>query len=164
MRPGFTPQDPDFESRVRDTLDAQTMMATAGVEIAGLGPGWIELEVPHRAEFTQQHGYMHAGLIAAVMDSACGGAAFTLMPANSQVLTVEYKINLLRPAKAERYFISGHVVKAGRTLTVCQATTRDDERREIAVMTGTLIAVSSPTPAREDGIPERGLFRPDEGR
>lgn len=146
MRPDHSPQDPDFDARVRESFAAQAMMGTAGAEITGLGPGWIEIEVPHRVEFTQQHGYTHAGLIATVMDSACGYAAFSLMPAKSEVLTVEYKLNLLRPAKSDRYYISGHVVKAGRTLTVSQASARDSEQREIAVMTGTLMSILSSPP------------------
>lgn len=142
MTSTFSPANPEYERRVRESFDAQAMMATVGAVITGLGPGWIEVEVPHRGEFTQQHGYAHAGLIATVMDSACGYAAFSLMEANAEVLTVEYKINLLRPAKADRYRISGQVVKAGRTLTVSQATARPaPDGPEFAIMTGTLMAI-----------------------
>lgn len=139
----FTPRDPSYEARVRASFDAQPMMASLGAEIAGLGPGWIDLEFPHRVEFTQQDGYLHAGAIAAVLDSACGYAAFSLMPADSAVLTAEYKINLLRPARADRYLVSARVVKPGRTLTVSQGTAVAAGASDpIAIMTGTLVAVA----------------------
>jgi uncharacterized protein (TIGR00369 family) len=142
MRPRFTPLDPDYEARVRASFGAQAMMATMGVAIRDLGPGWIDLEFPHREEFTQQHGFVHAGAVATAMDSACGYAGFSLMPADAAVLTAEYKINLLRPAKADRYLVSGEVVKPGRTLTVCRASALNpDSGDEIAVMTATLMAL-----------------------
>lgn len=142
MRPTFTPADPDFDQRVRASFAAQAMMATLGAVIVELGPGWIDLAVPHGDRFTQQHGFAHAGLLATVMDSACGYAAYSLMPAGVEVLTVEYKVNLLRPASADRYTVSGHVVRAGKTITVSQATARSGvDGPELAVMTGTLIAV-----------------------
>ena len=142
MRPSFSPQDPDFEARVRASFGAQAMMATMGVEIRELGPGWIDIEFPHRPEFTQQHGFVHAGAVATAMDSACGYAGFSLMPPDAAVLTAEYKINLLRPAKADRYLVSGEVVKPGRTLTVCRATAlNSDTGDEIAVMTATLVTL-----------------------
>ncbi len=119
--PHFDPSDPDFRRRVRTSIDGQAMMRTLGIELVDLGPGWVELEFDHDDAFTQQHGYTHAGAIATVLDSACGYAALTLMPADAAVLTVEYKINLLRPAKAARYRATATVVKPGRTLTVCNA-------------------------------------------
>ena len=118
-------------------------MSTLGVSITDLGPGWIDLEFDHQEDFTQQHGFEHAGAIATALDTACGYAAFSLMPADAAVLTVEYKINLLRPANAERYLASATVVKPGRTLTVCTATaTAGNNRSEpIAVMTATLMTL-----------------------
>ncbi len=138
----FEPQDPDFDARVRQSFNAQSMMHTLGITIAELSPGRIVLEFDHDERFTQQHGFVHGGTIATVMDSACGYAAFSLMSADAAVLTVEYKINMLRPAKADRYRVIGTVVKAGRTLTVSQATaTSTDNDDEFATMTGTLMSL-----------------------
>jgi uncharacterized protein (TIGR00369 family) len=140
----FTPRDPGYEARVRASFAAQPMMATLGAEIAGIGPGWIDLEFPHRVGLTQQDGFVHAGAMAAALDSACGYAAFTLMPEDATVLTAEFKLNLLRPAKADRYLVSARVVKPGRTLAVAQATAVADGGTEpIALMTGTLVALAA---------------------
>ena len=138
----FLVSDPDYEQRVRESFARQPMMATLGVVITRLEPGMVDLEFDHREQFTQQHGFIHAGVIATVLDSACGYAAFSLMPADAAVLTVEYKVNLLRPARADRYRASAVVTKPGRTLTVCQATaTPVDDDQAIAVMTGTLMSL-----------------------
>jgi uncharacterized protein (TIGR00369 family) len=141
MRPEFVPDDPAYAERVRASFDRQAMMRTLGVAIADLGPGWIDLEFDHHEDFTQQHGFTHAGAIATALDTACGYAAFSLMPAEAAVLTVEYKINLLRPAKAARYVASAVVIKPGRTLTVCTATATpaDNHDEPIATMTATLM-------------------------
>lgn len=143
MRPDFVPADPHYAERVQTSFDAQAMMNTLGISITNLGPGWIDLEFDHHEDFTQQHGFKHAGAIATALDSACGYAAFSLMPADAAVLTVEYKINLLRPASAERYLASAVVVKPGRTLTVCTATASptDNKKETIAVMTATLMTL-----------------------
>jgi uncharacterized protein (TIGR00369 family) len=118
------------------------MMKTLGVELLSLEPGRVELGFDHAEQITQQHGYVHAGAVASVLDSACGYAAFSLMPPEAAVLTAEFKVNLLRPAKGDRYLVEGHVVKSGRTLTVCQASARvDGEPDEIAIMTATLITL-----------------------
>jgi uncharacterized protein (TIGR00369 family) len=139
----FLPKDPNFADRVRANFARQSTMATLGVTIARLAPGEIELAMPYERAYTQQHGFMHAGIIATV-DSACGYAAFSLMPADV-VLTVEFKTNLLAPAKGDRFRFRAHVVKPGRTLTVCdaQAFALDDtaDERLVATMTGTLIAL-----------------------
>ena len=138
----FTAPDPNFEARVRASFSEQAVMATLGVEIVGLGPGWIDLTFDRDERFTQQHGYVHAGVIATVLDSACGYAAFSLMPADAAVLTVEFKVNLLRPANQNGYLVSGMVLKPGRTLTICQATAVPSEGGEpMAVMTGTLMSL-----------------------
>jgi len=144
MRPTHTPQDPDYSQRVHASFGSQAMMRTFGIEISDLGPGWVEVEFPHNEDFTQQNGYAHAAVIAAAMDSACGYAAYSLTPPGSDVLTVEYKINLLRPGRAERYVVHAWVVKPGRTLTVCQASaqaTGDDHA--IAVMTATVFTTAT---------------------
>jgi hypothetical protein len=95
-----TARDPDFEARVRASFARQAAMATIGAEIAHLAPGEVDLRMPYRAELTQQHGFMHAGIVGTLADSACGYAAYTLMPADAAVLSVEYKLNLLAPPPA----------------------------------------------------------------
>jgi uncharacterized protein (TIGR00369 family) len=141
----FQPKDPNFVERVRASFARQRTMQTLGIEIARLEPGEIELTMSYRPEYTQQHGFMHAGIIATALDSACGYAAFSLMPADAGVLTVEFKTNLLAPAKGHRFLFRAHVVKPGRTLTVCdaRALALDDgaEERLVATMTGTLMAL-----------------------
>jgi len=141
----FQPKDPNFADRVRASFARQRMMQTLGVEITRLAPGEIELAMPYEAAFTQQHGFIHAGIMATVLDSACGYAAFSLMPTDAAVLTVEFKTNLLAPAKGERFLFRAHVVKPGRTLTVCDgrafAVESGAGERLVAIMTGTLMAV-----------------------
>ena len=146
MKPEFTPADPAYEDRVRASFGRQAMMRTMGVVIVDLGPGWIDLEFDHHEDFTQQHGFKHAGAIATALDSACGYAGLSLMPSDAEVLTVEYKINLLRPARSERYRATAEVVKPGRTLTVCRgtATPADNPDEAIAVMTATLMTLEGP--------------------
>ena len=142
MKPDFDPVDPDWEDRVRRSFEAQAMMSTLGVEIGDMGPGWVELEFDHHEDFTQQHGFKHAGAIATVLDTACGYAGFSLMPPDAAVLTAEYKINLLRPAQSETYRASAWVIKPGKTLTVCSGVvTAADGGQEIAVMTATLVSL-----------------------
>ena len=128
-------------------------MQSLGVEITRLEPGEIELAMPYQRAFTQQHGFIHAGIVATALDSACGYAAFSLMPADAAVLTVEFKTNLLAPAQGERFLFRARVVKPGRTLTVCDAQalalTGGDDGRLVATMTGTLMAlVGRPNIAR----------------
>jgi uncharacterized protein (TIGR00369 family) len=141
----FQPQDSNFQERVRASFARQRVMQTLGVEIARLEPGEIELAMPYDLAYTQQHGFMHAGIITTALDTACGYAAFSLMPADAAVLTVEFKTNLLAPAKGERFVFRGRVVKPGRTVTVCaaQALALADgsDERLIATMTGTLMAL-----------------------
>ena len=145
----FAPKDPLFADRVRASFARQRAMHTLGVEITRLAAGEIELAMPYEASFTQQHGFVHAGIMATVLDSACGYAAFSLMPAEAAVLTVEFKTNLLAPAKGERFLFRAQVVKQGRTLTVCEgrafalengAQTGSQERL-VASMSGTLVAL-----------------------
>jgi uncharacterized protein (TIGR00369 family) len=141
----FIPKDPDFAERVRASFARQQVMQTLGVEILRLAPGEIELQMRYAAAYTQQHGFLHAGIISTVLDSACGYAAFSLMPAESAVLTVEFKTNLIAPAKGDRFAFRAHVVKPGKTLTVCDArayaTDGGGKERLIATMTGTIMAV-----------------------
>src|SRR5579863_4900183 len=117
----FSPKEPDFEGRVRTSFARQQVMQTLGIQIARLEPGEIELTMPYALAYTQQHRFVHAGIITTALDSACGYAAFSLMPAGAEVLTVEFKTNLIAPAKGQRFTFRARVVKPGRTLTFCDA-------------------------------------------
>jgi uncharacterized protein (TIGR00369 family) len=134
--------EPACEARVRESFSRQSHMATLGAEIVFLAPGEVHLAFPFAEKFCQQNGFMHAGAIASVADSANGYAAYTLAPADTDVLAVEFKINLLAPAKATGFLACGRVLRPGRTLTVCQAdvfTTGPSERTLIATMLSTII-------------------------
>ncbi len=96
-------------------------MQLIGAELGRIGPGIVEIALPYRTELTQQNGYMHAGVVTTIADSACGYAAYSLMPADSEVLSVEFKVNLLRPAKGDRFLAHAEVIKPGKTLTVVKA-------------------------------------------
>lgn len=112
----------DLQGRVRDSFDRQAAMATLGVAVGDIQPGVVVLELPYRADLTQQHGFLHAGVVSTVLDSACGYAAFSLMPPTAAVLTVEFKINLMAPAQGTLLRATGTVIKSGRTITVCEGT------------------------------------------
>ncbi|GAA2688407.1 PaaI family thioesterase [Nonomuraea recticatena] len=111
---------PEVQARIRASFERQGLMRHLGARIVHIAPGCVHIVLPSRPEVTQQHGYIHAGATSAIADSAGGYAGFTLFPENTAVLTVEYKINLLRPAVGEHIEAVGTVLKAGRTLTVCQ--------------------------------------------
>ena len=113
-------QDPNYESRVRASFDKQKFMATIGARITHVAPGEVDLELATRDDLTQQHGFLHAGVLASAADSACGYAALSLMPAGAAVLSIEFKINMLAPAAGDRIVARGRVIRAGRTVTVCQ--------------------------------------------
>jgi uncharacterized protein (TIGR00369 family) len=115
----FKPADLHFESRVRASFARQKMMTTLGATLERAVPGEVDIRLPFRSELTQQHGFLHAGAMTTVLDSACGYAALTLMPAGSAVLTVEFKVNLMAPGEGELILARGRVLKAGRTLTFC---------------------------------------------
>src|SRR6185436_10572947 len=115
------PRNPDFERAVRESFSKQRVMATLGASLERVDAGEAEIHLPSRADLTQQHGFLHAGIIATILDSACGYAAFSLMSAGSGVLSVEFKINLLAPAEGDLLVARAHVLRAGRTITVCQA-------------------------------------------
>ena len=140
----FEPKNPDFREVAAATFGRQQAMRTLGISIARLDPGEVDLSMAYSTEFTQQNGFVHAGIITAGLDTACGIAAFTLMPAGSDILTVEFKTNLLAPAMGDRFAFCAHVVKPGRTLTVCEGrafAARDGAEHLIATMTGTLMAL-----------------------
>ncbi len=117
----FEPRNPDFEARVRGSFARQGIMDLIGARITKVEPGLVEIELPHRADLCQQHGFFHAGITSTIADTAGGYAAFSLFPADASVLTTEFKINLLAPADGELLRAVGRVVKPGRTLTVCEA-------------------------------------------
>ena len=115
----FEPRDPDFERRVRESFARQRAMETFGARLLRVAPGEVELGFGFKEEFTQQHGYLHAGLVTALVDTACGYAALSLTEPGAEVLSVEFKLNLLSPAAGERFAARARVVRAGRNLTVC---------------------------------------------
>jgi uncharacterized protein (TIGR00369 family) len=142
--PRFEPKNPDFRAAAIATFERQRAMQTLGISIASLGPGEVELAMAYSPALVQQNGFLHAGIITAGLDTACGIAAFTLMPAGADILTVEFKTNLLAPAGGERFIFRAAVVKPGRTLTVCEARAyalRDATERLVATLTGTLMAM-----------------------
>jgi uncharacterized protein (TIGR00369 family) len=112
---GFHAEDAEFVKRVRESFSRQGLMKHLGAELVELGAGHATIRVPFRTELTQQHNYFHAGVSGAIADSACGYAAYTLMPADSSVLTVEYKLNLLAPAEGEELTARAKVIRSGRT-------------------------------------------------
>jgi uncharacterized protein (TIGR00369 family) len=142
--PRFEPKNPNYRAVAAATFDRQPAMQSLGISIARLEPGEVDLAMPYSQTWTQQNGFVHAGIITAGLDTACGIAAFTLMPANSDILTVEFKTNLLAPARGDRFGFRARVIKPGRTLTVCEAQAFAEHggaETLIATMTGTLIAL-----------------------
>ncbi len=142
------PKNPDYRQAASRLFEAQPAMRTLGISLIRLEPGEVELAMPYAAAFTQQNGFVHAGVITAGLDNACGIAAFSLMPEGCDILTVEFKTNLLAPARGERFLFRAHVVKPGRTLTVCEARAlaeHDGTETLIATMTGTLMAITRRT-------------------
>lgn len=138
----FVPRNAGFANAVRESLSRQTLMTTLGVRLVHVAPGAVDLLLPYSTAFCQQNGFMHAGAVASVADSANGYAAFTLAPEGTDVLAVEFKINLLAPAKGDSFLARGRVLRAGKTLTVCLADVmaREGEREtHIASMLSTLI-------------------------
>jgi uncharacterized protein (TIGR00369 family) len=139
--------DPVVEQRVRASIARQTMLTTIGVSVLSLAPGRAELGLRHRADLTQQHGFVHAGAITALVDSACGYAALTLFPPDRDVLTVEFSVSLVAPAGQPEFVAAGSVLRSGRTLTTCRGevfgVTPDGGRKLVAVMQATMMAVST---------------------
>ena len=137
-------RDPRFEARVRASFVKQQFMATIGARLERVLPGEVAIALSFRADLTQQHGFLHAGVVTSVVDSACGYAALTLMEPGAAVLAVEFKVNLLAPAAGTEFLAIGRVVRSGKTLTVCSGELRAlDAGREtvIAVMQGTMMSV-----------------------
>jgi uncharacterized protein (TIGR00369 family) len=144
--PTFTAKDAEYAARVRESFSRFALMQTIGARLLRVGPGEIDIEMATRGDLTQQHGYVAGGVVTAIVDTACGYAAMSLMPAGAGVLTVEYKVNFLSPARGEQLLATGRVVRAGRSLTVC--------RGDVYAMTGTApkpVATMLATMATIDG-------------
>ena len=135
-------RNPDFARTVRESFERQTHMATLNARITRLEPGAVDLTAPYDSRFSQQNGFWHAGAVASLADSANGYAAFSLAPAGTDVLAVEFKINLLAPAEGEAFRAEGRVLRPGRTLTVCRADVfgiSGGDSRLVATMLSTII-------------------------
>lgn len=143
--PAFEPQDPDYERRVRDSYARQRVMELLGATLLRVAPGEVDIVLPFRDDLTQQHGFLHAGIITTIVDSACGYAALSLMPPGTGVLTIEYKVNLLAPASGARMIARGRVTKPGRTITVCTgdvyAAQEDGSEKLVATMLATAMTI-----------------------
>jgi uncharacterized protein (TIGR00369 family) len=141
----FVPKDPDYERRVRESFARQRAMETFGARLLRVAPGEVEVGLDFREAFTQQHGYLHAGVVTAVVDTACGYAALTLMEPGAEVLSVEFKLNLLSPAAGQRFAARARVVRAGRNITVCAgdfySIQEGGGEKIVATMLATMMAV-----------------------
>jgi uncharacterized protein (TIGR00369 family) len=141
--------DPEINARVRASFARQAVMSTIGAQLTQVAPGQTVVELPFRTDLTQQHGFLHAGIVATIVDSACGYAALTLMPPEVAVLTAEYKVNLIAPAAGEAIIARASVLKAGRTLTVVRGdafAVNGGEEKLVTTMLATMMSV------RERGI------------
>jgi uncharacterized protein (TIGR00369 family) len=141
----MNPLNPSFAEDIKSSFAQQSIMNLLGASLGLVEPGVVEITLPYRADLSQQHGYLHAGVVTTIADSACGYAAYTLMPAGSEVLSVEFKVNLLRPAQGETFVARAEVIKAGKTLTVVRADVfainAEGERDLVATMQGTMICL-----------------------
>lgn len=142
----MVPQNRDFVETVRQSFLRQPIMNLIGAELGLIGPGAVEIHLPYRSDLTQQDGFLHAGVITTIADSAAGYAALTLMPAGSRVLSVEFKVNLLRPGRGETFLARAEVVKPGRTLTFVRADVyalnAEGEGNLVANMQGTMMCLA----------------------
>ena len=139
------PHDPQFAQRVRDSFARQAVMDLLGAQLEAVGPGHVTIAMAHRPEMCQQHGFLHAGIVSTALDSACGYAAFSLMPPDAAVLTIEFKVNLLAPARGPDVHFEARVTKAGRTISVVDGQAwqiaAGGDRTCIATMTATVMTV-----------------------
>ena len=142
----FAPQDAEFEARVRASFERQRVMETIGARLSRVAPGEVEIKLPFREDLTQQHGYLHAGIVAAVVDSACGYAAMSLAAAGAEVLSIEFKLNLLSPARGSSFVARARVKRAGRNITVCTGdlyALEGASEKVVATMLATMMTVKS---------------------
>lgn len=136
----------DYAAEVRESFERQIFMRLLGATLSRTEPGAVDITLPYRDDLVQQNGYLHAGAISSIADSACGYAAYTLMPAGSSVLSVEFKVNLLAPAESERFVAEGRVIRAGKTLTVTRGDVfgyREGSRKLVAAMQATMIRLTA---------------------
>ena len=143
---GLQPLDPDFAPRVRASFGRQAFMRTIGAELARVEPGEVEIVLPFRDDLTQQHGYLHAAAVTAIVDSACGYAAMSLAGPDAGVLTVEYKANFLSPATGDRMRATARVLRRRRSLTVCVGEVHAESsagERHIVTMIATIAVLAS---------------------
>ncbi|MEP7067406.1 MAG: PaaI family thioesterase [Gemmatimonadota bacterium] len=150
----FEPRDPDFEHRVRTSFARQAAMRLLGVSLDRVEPGAVELSLPFRDDLTQQHGFLHAGIVAAVVDSACGYAALSLMEPGVAVLSVEFKVQLLAPARGEFFRARGKVIRAGRTLSVVSGEMRAFASQTVDAGDGEVVTMLNGTMMTVRGRPE----------
>ena len=140
----FEPKDDNFAEKVRESFNAQSAMRTFGAELTRVEPGAVDIELPYRKDLTQQNGFLHAGIITTIADSACGYAAFSLMPKGADVLSVEFKVNLLSPAVGEKFLTEGRVLRAGKTLTIVQGNVfglSNGQQKHVATMLATVMCL-----------------------
>ena len=140
----FAPPNPTFAEELRRSFTEQSIMKLIGAELTTVEPGLVEIALPYRHDLTQQDGFIHAGIVTTIADSAAGYAAYSLMPGGSRVLSVEFKVNLLRPASGERFLARAEVIKPGKTLTVVRADVfgiEADQRTLVATLQGTMMCV-----------------------
>ena len=144
-------QDRDADKRVRESFALQSIMTTLGASVQSVRRGEVEIVLPFADHILQQHGFVHAGAVATIADSACGYAALSVMPADAAVLTTEFKINLLSPAKGERLRAVGRVVRAGKKLVITMGEVFADEgggSKQVALITATMMVVETGTGLR----------------
>ena len=142
--PAFDPPDPDFAERVRRSFARQRLLATLGATLDRVAPGEVDIRLPFREDLAQQHGFLHAGAITSIVDTACGYAALTLMPAGAAVLSVEFKLNLLSPGRGESFVARARVKRPGRTVTVVTGDVfalQGGEERLVATMLATMMTL-----------------------
>ena len=139
------PRNPSFAEEIKQSFSKQTIMSLIGAELSRVEPGIVEITLPYRADLAQHHGFLHAGIVTTIADSACGYAAYSLMPPKSEILSVEFKVNLLRPAKGEVFLALAEVIKSGKTLTVARADVfgldQSGRRELVATMLGTMMCL-----------------------
>jgi uncharacterized protein (TIGR00369 family) len=146
MTTTLSPANPDYDTAVRESFARQGLMTSIGARIVDLGPGFCVVEMPYAPAVSQQQGYFHGGIIGAVADTAAGYAAYSLMPAGAEILTVEFKLNLIRAALPPKLRAEGRVLRAGRTLSVCRADVFHRDGEACALLQSTLMRVE---PAEE---------------
>ncbi|MEK7723166.1 MAG: PaaI family thioesterase [Acidobacteriota bacterium] len=138
----FQSKDENFIEKVRESFATQTVMQFIGAELTRIEAGKVEIELPYRKDLTQQNGFLHAGIITTIADSACGYAAFSLMPKGAGVLSIEFKVNLLSPAIGEKFIAKGRVLRAGKTIFVVQGdvfAVKEGQEKMVSTMLGTMM-------------------------